>query len=171
MRKLQFGVGTFVGMTFVGMLVTVVAALGGGATAAGARPTPAVIHELTVFAGGHQPPVGTFTASGIPGCTSGSFSDQVVSFNHTGSRIVIDRTYACAGGNTLTARVGLHLGTIDAAGVQTADGSWRIISSTGALVGLDGSGSTSGLNSGCAPAGTALGECATGVGTVTASIQ
>jgi hypothetical protein len=139
-----------------------------GSSGALAGPTPAVIHELTAFAGDHQPPVGAFTASGIPGCTSGSFSDQVVSFNQTGTRVVLDRTYACDGGEAFTARVGLHLGAIDAAGLQTVDGSWRIVASNGTLV---GSGSVTGLNSGCAPAGTALGECATGIGTVTASLH
>ena len=139
-----------------------------GSSGALAGPAPAAIDELTTFAGQHQPPVGAFTASGIPGCPSGSFSDQVVSFNQTGTRVVIDRTYACNGGETLTARVGLHLGAIDAAGLQTVDGSWRIVGSNGTLA---GSGSLTGFNSGCAPAGTALGECATGVGTVTVALH
>lgn len=166
MHKLQFGAGTM-----IGMLVAVVAGLGGGATAAAAQPTPAVIHTLTTFVGEHQPPVASFTASGIPGCTSGSSSDKLVSFNPSGTRLVIDSTYVCDSGDTLTARVALHLGTIDAAGNQTADGTWRIIAATGSLADLAGSGSTTGLNSGCSPVGTALGECATGAGTVSARVQ
>jgi hypothetical protein len=165
MRKLHFGAGTV-----VGMLVALGAGLG-GATALAAQPTPATIQEASAFVGGHQGPVGTFTASGIAGCTGGSFSDKLVSFIPSGARPVVHRTYVCDDGDTFTARVALHLGTIDAAGNQTAEGTWRIIAATGGLADLAGSGSTAGLNSGCSPVGTALGECATGVGTVTASVQ
>ena len=165
MHKLQFGAGTV-----VGMLVAIVAGVGGG-TAVAAQPTPAVIQELSMFVGGHQGPVGAFTASGIPGCTSGSFSDQLVSFSPSGARLVLDRTYVCDDGDTLTARAALHLGIVDAAGLQTGDGSWRIVGATGTLADLAGSGSGTGLNSGCSPVGTAFAECTTGASTITASLH
>ncbi len=166
MHKLQFGAGTM-----VGMLVAIVAGLGGATTAAAAQPTPIVIHTVTTFGGNHQPPVGSFTASGIPGCTSGSSSDQLISFNPSGTRLVIDTTYVCDSGDTLTARIAVHPGTVDAAGNQTGDGTWRIVAATGSLADLAGSGSTTGLNSGCSPVGTALAECATGAGTVSAWVH
>jgi hypothetical protein len=166
MQKLQFGAGTV-----IALLVVLAAVLGGAATAAAAEPTQATIQEVATFAGGHQGPVGSFAASGIPGCATGSFTDQVVSFNPSGTRIVLDRTYVCADGDTFTARVALHLSTIDPAGTQTADGTWRIVAATGGLAALSGSGSTTGLNSGCSPVGTAFGECTTGAGTTTVAVH
>jgi hypothetical protein len=166
MRTVQFGA-----RRVAWVVVVVVAALSGAATAAATAPAAAVIPEATGFAGAHQPPAGTFTASGLPGCASGTFSDQLVSFNPSGTRPIVDRTYACAGGDTLTVRVALHLGTIDAEGTQTAEATWRIVSGTGALSELSGSGSASGLNSGCAPVGTAIGECAVGAATVIANVH
>jgi hypothetical protein len=156
-----------------GVAVVFVAVLAGlaGAQAHAANPTAAVIQESSVFVGEHQPPVGTFVASGLAGCSSGSFADAVVSFSPSGARIVLDRTYACDGGGSVTARVALHLGTIDAAGQQAADGTWRITSADGPLTGLQGSGTATGVNSACAPVGVILGTCATGVGTVTASVH
>ena len=42
------------------------------ATVAAASPPDSVtIQEVTVFGGPHQPPSGTFTASGLRGCSAG----------------------------------------------------------------------------------------------------
>jgi hypothetical protein len=143
----------------------------GGSGAAAAEPAPAVFQEYTVFGGLHQPPAGTFLATGLPGCISGTFADQLVSFSPSGARLVLDRTYSCDAGGTLTARVALHLAPIDADGQQAADGTWRIIAAGGAQAGLQGSGTAIGTNSGCTPVGSIFGACTTATGTVTASIH
>jgi hypothetical protein len=168
MRKRHFGGGA---LCAVAIAVLTPAALGGAAGAAASQPMEVVIHESTTFAPNHQPPVGAFTAEGLPGCSSGSFSDHPVSFAPNGIRLILDRSYVCAEGGTLTARVGLHLGTIDSSGLQTAEGTWRIVAGTAALADAAGSGSVSGLNSGCAPVGVVLGECAFGTGTTRAWVH
>jgi hypothetical protein len=168
MRKRHFGGGALCAVT---VAVLTSAALGGAATPAASQPMEVVIHETTTFAPNHQPPVGAFTAEGLAGCSSGSFSDQPVSFSPNGTRIILDSSYACAEGGTLTARVALHLGTIDSSGLQTAEGTWRIVAGTGALADAAGSGSRSGLNSGCAPVGVVFGECAFGTGTTRAWVH
>jgi hypothetical protein len=150
----------------VGVLAAIVA--GPGTATPGQTAT---IQEVTVFGGPHQPPSGTFTASGLPGCTSGTFSDQLVWFSPSGARLVVDRTYTCSEGGSFTVRLGLHLSTVDAAGEQTSDSMWRIISTDGALTGLQGTGSGSGVGTGCAPIGVIFAECAGGMGTTTASIH
>lgn len=150
----------------VGALAAVLA--GTGAATPG---NTATISEVTVFNNPHQPPTGTFTASGLPGCASGTFSDQLVSFNPSGARLVLDRTYTCSEGGSFTARVGLHLSTVDASGEQQADSTWRIISTDGALIGLQGTGSGSGVSTGCAPIGAIFAECAASTSTTTASIH
>ena len=145
------------------------AILAGAATA-----TPgdtATIQEVTVSNGPHQPPTGTFTASGLPGCDSGTLADQLEWFSPSGARLVVDRTYTCSGGGSFTARVGLHLSTVDASGEQPTDSTWRIISTDGALTGLQGTGSGSGVATGCAPIGETFVECAAATGTTTASIH
>jgi hypothetical protein len=152
------------------LLVAVLAALG-GSRAAAAAPTSVVFQEFTVFGAIHVPPVGTFVASGLPGCTTGTFADQPVAFSPSGARLFLDRTYSCDAGGTLTARVALHLAPIDANGHQTSDGTWRIISAEGALTGLQGSGTDTGVSSGCTPTGSIFGACTTATGTVTASIH
>jgi hypothetical protein len=48
--------------------------------------------EFTVFGAIHQPPVGTFIAPGLSGCTTGGFADNVVSFSPSGARLILDRT-------------------------------------------------------------------------------
>jgi hypothetical protein len=131
----------------------------------------ATIQEATVFNNPHQPPAGTFTASGLPGCDSGTTADQLVSFSPSGARLVLDRTYTCSGGGSFVARVALHVATVDASGEQFADGTWRIVSTDGALTGLQGTGSTSGTSTGCAPIGVIFAECAAASGTTTASIH
>ena len=109
------------------------------ATVAAASPPDSVtIQEVTVFGGPHQPPSGTFTASGLRGCSSGTFSDQLISFSPSGARLKIARTYACASGGAFTARVALHLSAVDASGGQAATGRWRIISSDGLRPGACG---------------------------------
>jgi hypothetical protein len=131
----------------------------------------ATIQEVTVSNGPHQPPTGTFTASGLPGCTSGTLADQLVWFSPSGARLVVDRTYTCSEGGSFTARLGLHLSTVDASGDQPTDGTWRIISTAGALTGLQGTGSGIGVGTGCAPIGAIFAECAGSTGTTTASIH
>jgi hypothetical protein len=143
----------------------------GGTWAVAAEPTSLVIQESTVFGAIHEPPVGTFVASGLPGCATGTFADQPISFSPSGARLILDRTYACDAGGTVTARVALHLATIDAQGQQDADGSWRIIAANGAQTGLQGSGTGTGISSGCTPIGSIFGACTTATGTVTASIH
>jgi hypothetical protein len=145
------------------------AILAGAATA-----TPggtATIQEVTVSNGPHQPPTGMFTATGLPGCTSGTLADQLVWFSPSGARLVVDRTYTCSEGGSFTARLGLHLSTVDVSGEQPTDSTWRIISTDGALTGLQGTGSGVGVGTGCAPIGAIFAECAGGMGTTTASIH
>jgi hypothetical protein len=167
MLKRGHGAGALVAAA---LLAAVLSGLG-GTRAAAAEPTSVVIQESTVFGAIHEPPVGTFVASALPGCTTGTFADQLVSFSPSGARLVLDRTYACDAGGTVTARVALHLATIDANGQQAADGSWRIISADGAQAGLQGSGTATGVSSGCSPSGSIFGACTTATGTVTASIR
>jgi hypothetical protein len=134
------------------------------------QSTPAVIQETSIFHTDHQPPSGTFTASGIPGCASGTFSDQLVSFSPSGARLILDRTYVCDGGGAFTARVALHLQPVDAAGQQTVTGTWRIVSADG-IPSLSGSGTTVGVNTGCTPIGTVFATCTSGTGTIFAKIH
>src|SRR5205085_9565233 len=132
-----------------------VGALAAILTAAGAA-TPgetATIQEVGVSNGPHQPLTGTFTASGLPGCDSGTWADQLEWFSPSGARLVVDETYTCSGGGSFAARLGLHLSAVDASGEQASDGTWRITSADGALTGLQGTGSTSGAAIGCAPIG------------------
>ena len=163
MRKIWSGVWALLA---IGALTAILA--GPGAATPGETAT---IQEVTVSNGPHQPPTGTFTASGLPGCTSGTLADQLVWFSPSGARLVVDRTYTCAEGGSFTVRLGLHLSTVDAAGEQTADSTWRIISTDGALTGLQGTGSGSGMGIGCAPIGVIFAECAGSVSTTTALIH
>jgi hypothetical protein len=167
MLKRNHGAGALVPAA---SLIAVLAGLV-GTRAAAAEPTSVVIQESTIFGAIHEPPVGTFVASGLPSCTTGTFADQPVSFSPSGARLILDRTYACDAGGTVTARVALHLATIDADGQQAADGSWRIIATDGAQAGLHGSGTDTSVSSGCTPAGSIFGACTTATGTVTASIH
>ena len=131
----------------------------------------ATIQEVTTFAGSHQPPTGTFTATGLPGCSAGTLGDQLVSFSPSGARVVVDRTYTCAEGGSFVARLALHLGVVDASGRQATDGTWRIVSTSGALTGLQGTGSTGGVNTGCSPVGVVFAECLTSTSTTSALIH
>jgi hypothetical protein len=159
------------GALFAAVLLAAVLAALGGSRAAAATPAAVMIQEFTVFGAIHQPPVGTFIASGLSGCTTGGFADNVVSFSPSGARLILDQTYSCDAGGTITARVALHLAPIDADGHQAVNGTWRIISAAGAQAGLQGSGTDTGVNSGCTPVGSVFGACTTATGTVTASIH
>jgi hypothetical protein len=150
----------------VGALAAIMA--GPGAATPGGTAT---IQEVSVSNGPHQPPTGTFTATGLPGCDSGTLADQLVWFSPSGARLMVDRTYTCSDGGSFIARVGLHLSTVDASGEQATDGTWRITSTDGALTGLQGTGSISGMGTGCAPIGAIFAECAGLTGTTTASIH
>jgi hypothetical protein len=135
-------------------------------------PTPVTLHESITFGTDHMPPVGVFTAEGLPRCGSGTFGDQVVNFNLGGHALVVDRTYTCDGGaGSLTARMVLHISPVDENGDASISGQWTIHGGTGSLAGAHGTGTTSGVNSGCAPIGSLFPACQTGVGTVTASIN
>jgi hypothetical protein len=131
----------------------------------------ATIQEVSTFVTAHQPPTGTFTATGLPGCASGTTADQLVWFSPSGARLVVDRTYTCSEGGSFTVRLGLHLGVVDASGTQASDATWRIVSTVGALTGLQGSGSAVGVGTGCSPVGVVFAECTAGTSTVTASIH
>lgn len=157
-------------LTGVLLAVGALAAFGAGAGTASVGAT-ATIQEVTVFGTNHQPAVGTFTATGLPACASGSFNDKLVWFSPSGARLILDRTYTCAEGGSFSVRVGLHLSVVDASGNQAVDGSWRVTSSDGALTGLQGTGSTTGLNTGCAPVGSVFAPCVASSGTTTASIH
>lgn len=167
MKRVRYATGGL----FAAVLLAAVLAGFGGSSAAGAAPTAILIQEYTVFGAIHEPPAGTFVASGLAGCTSGTFADQLVSFSPSGARLVLDRTYSCDAGGILTARVALHLAPIDADGQQAADGAWRIIAAAGAQAGLQGSGTDTGISSGCTPVGSIFGACTTATGTVTAFIH
>jgi hypothetical protein len=158
--------GGAVALLTVGTLAAVLA--GAGAATPG---NTATIQEVTVFNCCHQPPTGTFMATGLPGCTSGTSADQLVSFSPSGARLVLDRTYTCSEGGSFTVRLGVHLSPVDASGEQASDSTWRIISTDGALTGLQGTGSGVGVGTGCAPIGAIFAECAGATGTTTASIH
>jgi hypothetical protein len=148
-------------------LTLTIAALAGAALVApaGAASTRFVLHESVAFNGGN--PVGTFKATGIPGCVSGTFADRLVTFSATGANLVVDRAYTCSHrGGTFTAKMALHLSVVDHAGKQTVRGSWTIIRSSGALHGLHATGLESSVANGCTPVGTALAKCSAGTDSV-----
>jgi hypothetical protein len=141
---------------------------GGGSASVGSTAT---FSEVTVFGTNHQSPVGTFTTTGLPDCTSGTFSDQVVSFSPSGARVVVDRTYACAEGGTFVVRLALHVSPAAADGSQATSGTWRILSTDGALAGLQGETSVDAVNTGCAPVGAIFAECTAATGTFSVSLH
>ena len=144
----------------------------GAATAAAGSPTQLALQESVVFGTGHQQPIGVFAAVGLSGCESGTFVDHLNQLNEGGHTLVVDRSYSCNGDtSTFTARMVLHLEPVDANGNQTVVGEWTILDSSGGLSGVHGTGTTSGVSSGCTPIGAQLPMCQTGVSTVTASIQ
>jgi hypothetical protein len=161
--------------TRLALLATVASAAVGllAASPSGAAvPTPVTLHESITFGGGHTPPVGVFTAEGLPQCSSGTFGDHLVNFNFGGRLLVVDRSYACEGRTgSFIARMALHIVPPDEDGVARISGEWTILDASGALAGLHGTGTTNGVNSGCAPIGSYFANCQTGVSTVAASIN
>jgi hypothetical protein len=131
-----------------------------------AVPGPITLHESVTFGTGHTPPVGAFTAVGLPECSSGSFRDHLNNFNLGGNTLVVDRIYTCDGGSSFLARMVLHMGPLTSDGTVSASGEWTILDGTGALAGTSGTGTTAATNSGCTDM-----TCETGVSTVVASIH
>ncbi|MGI8868925.1 MAG: hypothetical protein ACR2F6_08770 [Mycobacteriales bacterium] len=126
-------------------------------TTAQAAPPPLVITTVQdAVHPPHTPPTGTFEATGLTGCPSGTYADSLVYFTPNGTRVVVDETYTCLDGATFTARVALHIAPTAPDGTQTAEGTWRIVSSD---TGLAGSGNLSGLATGCSPVGAVFAEC------------
>jgi len=62
----------------------------GASSVYAAAPAPVTLHESVVF-GCCQPPVGDFTAAGLPGCDSGTLTDRLNQLNLGGHRLVVDR--------------------------------------------------------------------------------
>lgn len=104
----------------------------------------------------HTPPTGTFTASGLPGCSGGTYADSLVYFTPQGNRVVVDEHYTCLEGGTFTARLALHTSVIAPDGTQSVDGTWRVVASNN---GIAGSGDATGLATGCSPVGAIFGVC------------
>jgi hypothetical protein len=128
-------------------------------------PTPVTLHESVVFGPGH-PPVGAFTADGLPQCASGSFRDHRVNFSFGGDTVVVDRIYTCNGGSEFLARMVLRFEPLNADGVVLGGGEWTILKGTGDMAAIQGTGTTAAINR-C----TSEGQCETGVSTVVASIH
>jgi hypothetical protein len=78
-----------------------------------------------------------------------------------------------AGGGTgsFIARMVLHISPPDENGDASIGGEWTILDGSGALTAAHGTGTTNGVNSGCAPIGSLFAMCQTGVSTVVASVN
>jgi hypothetical protein len=156
-------------MKRVGLLLTVVAAAA-LATAVSAVASPAQRIELSesidfVRPPG-EPPLGTFTLSGLGGCESGTFVDQLVTANSGFTHIVVQRHYTCAdGGGAFTAQLVLTIESDFATATETISVNWVIRDGTGALETLRGAGSGSGSNVNCNP------RCTGGTSTVQAIVH
>ena len=149
-----------------------VAAIGlvASAPAGATTPTPLTLNETITFGDGHTPPVGLFTATGLPGCSSGSFDDHLVNFNEGGHLLVVDRIYFCDNGtDAFLARMELHNSPPDENGIAVAGGQWTIQDGIGSLAGLHGEGTTNVVASGCTPPGSLFFSCVSGVSTVDAT--
>ena len=116
----------------------------------------------------HTPPTGTFVATGIPGCPSGTYADSLVYFTPNGTRVVVDETYSCLGGGMFTARVALHIAPTAPDGSQLAEGTWRIVA---ANTGLAASGVLTGVATGCSPIGAVFAECTGATGLVAGNVK
>jgi hypothetical protein len=138
----------------------------GGAQAAPPTFTISTIENLHLVP--HTPPTGTFTATGLPGCVSGTYADSLVYFVPPGTRLVVDETYACAGGGTFTARTALHVAVTAPDGTQAVEGTWRIIWSD---TGLAGSGGVTAEATGCSPTGVVFSDCTGSTGQVVANLK
>ena len=76
--------------------------------------------KLTVFGGRISRPAATLRL-GLARRSRGTFSDQLIWFSRRAPD-QLARTYACAGGGSLTARAALHLAVVDASGTQAVTG-------------------------------------------------
>lgn len=143
------------------MRTTAVAALAAGLLVAVAVPVAAsgapigeiTLTESIVFPG-NAPPHGTFAATGLPGCASGTFVDDLKSFNASFTHILVERTYTCAGGAAgFGALLVLAIAPTGPTS-ETVSGRWIVQRASGALEGLRGSGTTTGENAAGAGTGT-----------------
>jgi hypothetical protein len=139
------------------LVASVTVGLTGGPAAYGAPPHFVVTSVQNAVHPPHTPPTGTFEATGLTGCPSGTYADSLVYFTPKGTRVVVDETYSCLGGVTFTARLALHIAAAAPDHTQAAEGTWRIVASD---TGLAGSGQVSGLSTGCSPVGAVFAECA-----------
>jgi hypothetical protein len=140
-----------------------------GGTAAYGAPPPLIITSVQdALHPAHTPPTGTFTATGLAGCPSGTYADSLVYFTPPGTRVVVDETYTCLGGATFTARMALHIAPTASDGTQAAEGTWRIVSSD---TGLAGSGDVTGLFTGCSPIGAVFAECTGSTGLIVGHVK
>lgn len=116
-------------------LVAVLLMIGAAPVAAGTR-TPVTITVTTVF----DPAPDAFTATGIPGCSSGLVYDGGAHLEFTRNRGVFagDKVFDCGG----DAGFVLHLSAIFGSGGSV--GTWSVIDAWGAAVGISGAGKLSG---------------------------
>jgi hypothetical protein len=136
------------------LVAVLAAALTTPATVAAAPATEISLSESIVFPG-NAPPHGTFTAAGLPGCSSGTLVDDLKSFNASFTHILVERTYACDGGiASFTALLVLTIEPGTAPGTEAVSGRWIVSRGEGALGGLRGAGVTQGQNAGGSGAGT-----------------
>src|SRR3954452_19445860 len=155
--------------TAAALALATAAVLGVAPTAAadgGPRPFSLVTTDLPRVS--HHPVMGTFTASGLPDCSAGTFADSLVFFTASGTPLVITETYSCTSGLTFTARLLLHLTAVAPDGTQGVQGTWRIL---GSDVGFEGSGTTSGTLTDCTPTGIVFAECSGGTGVIVGQIR
>ncbi|MDQ6873626.1 MAG: hypothetical protein M3042_00980 [Actinomycetota bacterium] len=136
---------------------------------ADAAPPPLILSTTQdAFHPPHTPPTGTFTATGLAGCPSGTYADTLVYFTPPGTRVVVDEHYTCLGGATFTARLALHIAEVAPDGTQAVEGTWRIVTSD---TGLAGSGNITGTATGCAPVGAVFADCTGGSGLVVGQLK
>jgi hypothetical protein len=132
------------------------------ATAAASSTVPLTISESLVFPP-FQPPVGTFTLSGVAGCASGTFGDELLGADATFTHVRVARHYVCGGGaGIFTAVLALTVGPGPTAGTASVSGLWTLREGTGELAHVRAAGRIQGLNVGCVP----FAGCAAGSGTV-----
>jgi hypothetical protein len=138
------------------LLVGATVALTPNLAADAALPSFAMTTTPDAFHPPHTPPTGTFTASGLPGCSGGTYVDSLVYFTPQGNRVVVDENYTCLEGGTFTARMALHTGVIAPDGTQAIYGAWRVVAADN---GIAGSGDLASVATGCSPVGAIFGDC------------